>query len=225
MNLLNKIVFFEKLARKNDDINVLKTNVNNYIHFSDSDRIGISFHKNIHPGNPRGIYGIKLTPSLLDSIILNKKTPDIIDCQEYIHKKYIYIFSISGNILNLDSMDSKDILSRVKKFVRIHYKNKMKDIYYDVLRTWYYDTDDFFKEIYKLYDFIKSSGSVSNEHSFMNIIWRGIGYDALTTENGGLKDGIVNQCVVLSPSAINILHKINNPIDFNKINNSIDLEV
>ena len=40
--------------RKVIEIQKLKDNVGKYIHFSDSDRAGISFNKDIHPGNPRG---------------------------------------------------------------------------------------------------------------------------------------------------------------------------
>lgn len=209
-----------KFARIKDDLEILKNNVGNYIHFSDSERFGISFHKNIQPGNPRGLYGFKLTKDMVDSFF-DKKFHGLM--HGYYEKKYIYIFKPSGNILNLDKLNQEDLFKQIKQFVINKYKSLSVDndsakFVLDNIK--YYNFKDFgsiWAVFRKLYEELKWLGFAKNEHSFVNIILRGVGYSAIETNNYGFEDGIESQICVLTPEHINLIHQINNPLYGNSI--------
>ena len=83
--------FFLKEARRSDDIEILRQNIGNYIHFTDSERFGINFKKKIlgFGANPKGIYGYPLTESKFNKFIFGQK---IREWSSWINAKYIYFF-------------------------------------------------------------------------------------------------------------------------------------
>jgi hypothetical protein len=220
MDLLDKVDLFFKMSSTFDDLDKLRENVGNYIHFSDSDRFGISYHKDIHPGNPRGVYGIKLTPKLVSSFISGMPVDEMYD---YSGKKYVYIFSVSGNILNIDSAKHEELFNAVRRFLVTYYSGKVSDFELETIKYSSFaemnpyakrngEPGDILPCLRKFYDILRSGGAIKNQHSFYNIVWRGIGVDALETSNNGFHDGIKSQIAVVSPSAAALLHKINNPL-------------
>lgn len=200
----NKKTASIKVARRADDLNVLKQNVDNYIHFSNSDRFGISYHKNIHPGNPRGVYGFPLDAKKYQLIAENKS--DIF--YDYGYSKYIYIFNVSGNILDMDNINLAELANKVRQFVRT---KAPKTSYYAITIPepipYRKDGTAFLQWIGQV-----ANDIYKNEHSGINILLRGIGYDALETRYYGFGDDIASEIAVINPSAINLIAKINNPM-------------
>lgn len=202
---------FEKIARKKDALEILKNNIGNYIHFSNSDRFGISFHKNIHPGNPRGIYGFKLTPQKYQSLITKK---DLSYNFEYFeHSKYIYIFDVKGNILNLDELNIEDMFNKIKEFINIRNPTEINNYNFTFGKpkqeTRFIQNDSiiFLRWLNQV-----SKSLFKNEHSGLNILLRGIGYDAIETNDFGFGDSLKSEIAVLNPSTINLIDKIENPL-------------
>jgi hypothetical protein len=216
--LNSKLIFnidnFYKTARAFDNIDILKNNIGNYIHFSDSDRFGISYHKDIHPGNPRGVYGFPLTRDKFNRM---EKGAHLGSFEEYSESKYIYIFSVNGNILNLENFSIENTIEDIKKFILSRYKNKIDDMYtyyikHNLLTSFYIGNKNggIFTFIHEIFNVLRNNGIVSNEHSTFNIILRAIGYDAIETNNYGFGDGIATQIAVVNPLAVNLIAKINN---------------
>jgi hypothetical protein len=212
---LQKLIFkcanFYSLARKSEDLSILKANIGNYIHFSNSERFGISYHKDIHPGNPRGVYGFPLTATIYQRIVENK--PEIIEriFYDYGYSKYIYIFSVKGNILDIDNVNLEELTNKVRNFVRTTYSKSGKDLSgllsSPSSRLNLSDGSQFLRWIDQI-----SKDIFKNEHSGVNIILRGIGYDAIETKNYGFDDDLHSEIAVLNPTAINLIAKITNPI-------------
>jgi hypothetical protein len=221
-DLCSKIERFEKLAaaqarlrklsRKKDDLAMLKANIGNYIHFSNSDRLGIHYSGELYPGNPKAVYGFPLTAGKYALIENNK--PRLFD--PFGDEKYIYVFSVSGNILNMDAPNLEEIAHKVRDFVRGR-KGKSYHILYvpqplpyaspgATLLEW---LNQVAEEIFK-----DRSGGV-------NVLLRGIGYDAMETHRNGFGDGISSEIAVLNPSAVNLIAKLNNPLRTKEIDQEI----
>jgi hypothetical protein len=209
-DLFDRCNQFYKAARKVDDIAILQANIGKYIHFSSSDRFGISYHKNIHPGNPRGVYGFPLTFGRLAAIANNKV--DAFD--DYGWNKYIYIFEVGGNILNMDTIDLKEISSKVREFARSKYPSiaNWHVRYTPEQMPYQKDGHMFMQWINQVFDDYKQAGVFKNEHSAANILIRGAGYDAMETKSYGFGDDIGSEICVLNPSVITLVAKVNNPM-------------
>jgi hypothetical protein len=196
--------------RKVLELQKITESIGKYIHFSDSDRAGISFDRDIHPGNPRGFYGYPLTPSRAKAISSGNR--DAFD--EYGHRKYIYVFDVTGNILNLDKFDLEHEFQKLLNYV------KNSNLKYKDSISWMTSSDDLGRgsSSYKLIRFVQQIARMmgTNEHSALNSLYRKLGYDAIFTRSGGLGDDITEQIVVLSPSSINIVHKLENPLGLTK---------
>lgn len=201
--LLDACNNFYKIARKQENLSVLKANIGNYIHFSNSDRFGISYHKDVHPGNPRAIYGFPLTDKKYQKII-----KDGVDSfYEYGYSKYIYVFSVNGNILNLDSINAKELSNNFKTLLQSKYSKSLRSNY-NIIYSF---------DISNGTEFLRLIGQVAkdlfkNEHSGINILLRDLGYDAIETSKYGFGDDIESEIAVLNPSAVNVIAKINNPM-------------
>lgn len=225
MNIFDKCDLFYKLARRPDDIEILKSNIGNWIHFSDSERFGISYHKGIHGNNPRGLYGFPLTSNIVN-LIEHKKYSDAIEGYQY--NKYIYIFGVNGNILNIDTASKDDLFERIQGFILSYYKGKVdaKELAYlrmltlESFKNWQ-NKVSLMSALAKFYEEIKYLKGVNDKHSFMNIIWRGIGVDAIYTSKEAFEDDIKSQIVVLTPSSINLIDKIDNPM-ISKVNPNLE---
>lgn len=202
--LLDKCDTFYKVARKQEDLAILTSNIGNYVHFSNSDRFGISYHKNIHPGNPRGIYGFTLTPSKLEAIVENNHEA----FYDYGTSKYIYIFSVTGNILDMDNINLEEAASKMKQFVRAKYpKGSYHATYVPTPGPYTRSGAEFLSWVNRI-----SSDIFKNEHSGVNVLLRGMGYDAVETKNYGFGDDIASQIVVINPQVANLIAKVNNPM-------------
>lgn len=214
-NIIFKCNIFYKNARKSDDIEILKSNINNYVHFSDSERFGISFHKDIHPGNPRGLYGIKLSKEMIDGFVSGIETSEM---DQYANRKYIYIFNVNGNILDIDNVNQEEIFIKIRNFLATYYKNKISKWQYDTIRFSDFSAGNPYNKktiwgpLAYFYQILKYENAVKNEHSFVNIVLRGIGFDGIETNNYKFEDGIKSQICILNPTSINLLNKINNPL-------------
>jgi len=223
--LINKCNLFYKVARKQDNLEILKSNIGNYIHFSNSDRFGISYHHNIHPGNPRGVYGFPLTPELFNLITKNNA-----HMEDYGYSKYIYIFNTTGNVLNLDNFDLKEVAKKIRDFFVSQYGDKVSDLTIKMLDLHIRQIGTgIIGGVKPLHDIISSvinsltlSNVMVNEHSAFNVIIRGAGFDAMETRKGGFLDNIREEIVILNPATINLITKIDNPMlskkDVDKIN-------
>lgn len=221
LNCLDTLQSLSKIARKSDDLEILKNNIGNYIHFSDSDRFGISYHKNIHPGNPRGVYGFPLTSNYFQDILNNRNS-----FYEFGYGKYIYIFSVNGNILNLDNINLDEMYVKIKSFLEQNYpvsvgnwiKFWQQTLNPKSLQTKYKSAEATFLEwLYNIFTDYRRQGLLKNEHSAMNIFLRGAGYDAMETKDYGFGDHIRSEIVVLNPSSVNLIAKITNPLGLKEI--------
>jgi len=208
-SLIRKINLFEKLsqykvARKVDDLAMLQANIGNYIHFSNSDRFGISYHKDIHPGNPRGVYGFPFTNEKYERIKTNK--PSSFD--DYGHSKYIYIFSVNGNILNMDNININDLSNKLREIVTRKYKKTSYNIIDNpTIKPYSVPGAEFLYWIGRI-----ARELFKNEHSGVNVLLRDLGYDAIETRKYGFGDNIASEIAVLNPSSVNLIAKINNPM-------------
>ena len=110
--LLHRCDVFYKVARKAEDLAVLKANIGKYVHFSNSDRLGINYGGGLHPGNPKAVYGFPLTAGKYQRIEENK--PDTF--YDYGYHKYIYIFDVTGNILDMDNPNLPELVAKMRKF-------------------------------------------------------------------------------------------------------------
>ena len=197
------------------EIEKLAASVGKYVHFSDSDRAGISYNKDVHPGNPRGFYGYPLTPSKLNSML--KGDRDAFD--EYGHRKYIYVFDVKGRVLDLESFDL------VEEFKKLYDWAKHQPEIMKTMMTWL-EVKDFEQALptWTLLKFMRDvighmtrAHMMKNEASAMNFLFRQVlHYDAVVTTNEGMRDDIRSQIIVLTPTAIKILHKIDNPMGLTK---------
>lgn len=216
-SLINKCETFHKLARKQDDLAVLKANIGNYIHFSDSERFGISYNKVYNIENPRGVYGFPLTPEHYQSITENKPHSNI---EDYAISKYIYIFNTSGTILNLDDFDIKEVGAKIYNFFLSQYsgrvdKSRLKILhdYVDkLINSGTYGLTNLHNIIHGILQTMKKAEILFNTHSGFNVIMRGAGYDAMETRYYGFRDQIKQEICVLDPSKVNLIAKINNPM-------------
>lgn len=211
--LSNKFVNLVKLGigekRKAIELQKINDNIGKYIHFSDSDRAGISFNKNVHPGNPRGFYGFPLTKDKATALASgNREAFD-----HYGHRKYIYIFDVSGNILDLENFDLEVEFKKLSDLVETS-SIKNKDILPKSIKNLIGN-----RASYKLLSFIASimhELGRKNDNSTMNYLFRKLGYDAILTNKEGMGDYIDEQIIVLTPTSINILHKLENPLALSK---------
>jgi hypothetical protein len=210
--LLNEIDQFCKLARREEDLVTLQANIGNYIHFSNSDRFGISYHKDIHPGNPRAIYGFPLTSSGFKALV--EKNFDFPMFQDYGSLRYIYIFNVSGQILDMDNIDLKEMSSKVRDFAKHKFLGKGNyHLSYDPTSEPYRNSGTSFMQwLHRIVEDYKHNGILSNEHSAMNILLRGTGYDAIKTNNYGFGDDIKTEVAVVNPSTASLIAKVNNPM-------------
>lgn len=195
--------------RKAIEIQKLTESVGKYIHFSDSDRSGISFNKDVHPGNPRGFYGYPLTPDKAKAISNGNR--DAFD--DYGHRKYIYVFDATGNVLNLDKFDLETEFNKLLNYVEnstLKYKSTLSWMRLEDLQG----SRPSYKLLWFMQQIVRMLGG--NEHSAMNSLYRKLGYDVILTNTGGLGDDIREQVIVLTPSSINILHKLENPLGLTK---------
>lgn len=201
--LLDACNNFYKIARKQENLIILKANIGNYIHFSNSDRFGISYHKDVHPGNPRAIYGFPLTEQKYQKIV--KGTVGAF--YEYEYSKYIYIFSVNGNVLNIDSANAKELSDRLKEIVQAKYSKLLRSNYAVIYPFDVSNGTDFFRLVGLL-----AKDLFKNEHSGVNVLLRDLGYDAIETSKYGFGDDIDAEIAVLNPSAANVIAKITNPM-------------
>jgi hypothetical protein len=208
-DLFHRCELFYKLARKADDLAILKNNIGNYIHFSNSSRLGIHYSGGLHPGNPRAVYGFPLTPTSFkfveggrEKFYEDSVAPAETDIRAWgTESKYIYIFNVNGNILNMDKLNLQELQLKIKTFVRANYpKGSYHTSYGRTGPTFLYWVGNIARDNFK------------NEHSGINILLRGIGYDAIETRRGGFGDDITSEIAVLNPSAINLIAIVNNPI-------------
>lgn len=196
-SLFKSCDLFYKIAKTNEAIAILKSNIGNYIHFSNSERFGISYHKNIHPGNPRALYGFPLTRTNYENISNNKNS-----FYDYMYSKYIYVFSVNGNILDIDNINSKDLLEKVKNLIK-----KYPNLNYDISKFKTINGIEFIRLINYL-----SKMLFKNEHSGMNILLRELGYDAIETKKYGFGDDLESEIAVVNPASINLIAKLDNPM-------------
>lgn len=115
--LLHRCDAFYKIARKSEGLAVLKANIGNYVHFSSSDRLGINYGGDLHPGNPKAVYGFPLTAGKYQKIEESK--PDAF--YDYGYNKYIYIFGVTGNILDMDNLNLPELAIKMREFVKTNY--------------------------------------------------------------------------------------------------------
>jgi hypothetical protein len=201
--LLDACNTFYKVARKQEDLSILKANIGNYIHFSNSDRFGISYHKDVHPGNPRAIYGFPLTDKKYQKIVNNV----IDDFYEYGYSKYIYVFSVSGNILNIDSVNAQELSDNLKEILQSKYSKSLRSKYNIIYPFDVSNGTQFLRLVGRV-----AKDLFKNEHSGINVLLRDLGYDAIETSKYGFGDDIESEIAVLNPLAVNVIAKINNPM-------------
>ena len=201
--LLARCNSFVKLARKVDDLATLKANIGKYVHFSNSDRLGINYGGQLHPGNPKAVYGFPLTAAKYEAIV--KNVPEAFS--DYGYNKYIYIFDVSGNILNMDSIDLQNESYKIQQFVQQHYRSSYHASYIPTPIPYTSDSVEFLRWIGRI-----AKDLFKNVHSGVNVLLRGIGYDAIETKSGGFGDDINTEIAVLNPSAVNLVAKVNNPM-------------
>lgn len=207
-DLLRACFAFSKEARKHEDLAVLEANIGNYIHFSSSERLGISYGKNIHPGNPKAVYGFPLTTGRLNAIKQNK-----IDAFEgFGYSKYIYIFSCTGKILDIDNIDLEEITKRIREFATSKYGSNYHLMYSPRPRPYTPNGGIFLEWLKQIFTEYQEKGIFKNEHNAANILLRGIGYDALETKKFGFGDDMSSQIAIMNPNAVNLIAKINNPM-------------
>jgi hypothetical protein len=213
LKLSDEFASFVKMGgekRKVLEIQKILANVGKYIHFSDSDRAGITFNGGIHPGNPRGFYGFPLTAAKVKSIVDGNRDA----FEDYGHKKFAYLFDVSGNILNLDDFNLENEFNKLLGYVKSNEVLKSRS----TLDWTRFEDLKGSKDSYKLLWFIsqiaRSLGG--DEHSRLNSLFRMLGYDALKTNKMGLGDDIQEQIVVLVPTSIKILYKLENPMALTK---------
>lgn len=204
--LLHKCDVFYKTARKAEDLAILKANIGNYVHFSSSDRLGINYGGSLHPGNPKAVYGFPLTAGKYKMIEENK--PEAF--YDYGYNKYIYIFNVNGNILDMDNLNLPELAAKMRQFVKANYGSRGGGYH-----TTYVPTPGPYTRAGA--EFLSWVGRIAednfkNVHSGVNILLRGIGYDALETRNYGFGDDIASEIAVLDPSAVNLIAKVNNPM-------------
>ena len=210
-NLMKNIIVYANLIRVQKDLDILKQNIGNYIHFSDSERFGISYHKNVAPGNPRGLYGFPLTNEKLNAII-NKS--NLGSWEQFAYGKHIYIFSVNGNILNLEDYNFDQIAKNILSLLKSKYNFSDQEIYwakYMDLST-AIEKRSFFDLIWRLFEILRNKKLVSNEHSYLNTILRLLGFDAIETNANGFNDDMVAEICVVNPLSINLITKIDNPV-------------
>jgi hypothetical protein len=207
-DLIHRCELFCKFARKADDLAILKNNIGNYIHFSNSSRLGIHYSGDLHPGNPRAVYGFPLTSVSFQSM-LGHSQYKFEDFYEFgSGSKYIYIFSVNGNILNMDNLNIPELHLKMKTFVKANYpKGQYHTRYIPEPAPYSKSGPEFLHWVGRI-----AKDIFKNEHSGVNILLRGIGYDAIETRRGGFGDDLTAEIAVLNPSAVNLIAIVNNPI-------------
>lgn len=202
--LFSRCNVFYKIARKEEDLATLKANIGKYIHFSNSDRLGINYSGSLHPGNPKAVYGFPLTPIKYQKIVENK--PD--SFYDYGYHKYIYIFDVTGNVLDMDNINLPELSTKIKKFVNDNYpKGNWHAGHVPTPGPYARTGVEFLNWIGRI-----SKEVFKNEHSGVNVLMRGIGYDAMLTNNYGFGDDIPSEIAILTPSSVNTIAKVNNPM-------------
>jgi hypothetical protein len=211
--LLQRCDLFYKTARKAEDLAVLKSNVGNYIHFSDSDRLGIHYSKDVHPGNPKAIYGFPLTPQKCAMIERDEGEA----FENYGYRKYIYIFSVTGNILNMDNPNLTELSAKIKDFVRANYpKASYHTLYVPTPGPYTSSGAEFLSWLNRI-----AGDSFKDKAVGVNVLLRGIGYDAMETNNYGFGDDIAREIAVLNPSSVVLIAKLNNPMRTKEIDSEM----
>lgn len=213
MRLFQDCSNFYKLARKQEDLAILQANIGNYIHFSNSERFGISFNRNVHWGNPRALYGFPFTTQdyLIITKLINKEIAESEHFHGYDNFKYIYIFTVNGNILDMDNINLPNLAKKIKNFTTLHYPASYQ-VNFDPSANTHHDGAEFLRWLNRIVNDYLNMGIFQNEHSALNILLRGIGYDAMKTNNFGFGDDIRAEIAVLHPNSVNLLAKIMNPI-------------
>ncbi len=206
--LTQNINLFYKLATKTTDhsLEVLKANIGKYVHFSDSERLGINFTRSPGPGiNPAGIYGFPLTTKLYQQLSGQGSPPEF-----YGYLSYIYLFEPTGNILNLDTANSKELHKMIMNFLATKLDQENLKTINIMFRP--YGQESFWKYLSLLIERLIAIGSFKNKHVASNVILRNIGYDGIITRQEAMHDDIPSQIVILEPSKMTVIDKLLNPI-------------
>lgn len=202
--LSQKCHIFYKAARKIEDLAILQANIGKYIHFSNSDRLGINYGGALHPGNPKAVYGFPFTAAKYEKIVQNK--PDAF--YDYGYNKYIYIFDVTGNILDMDNLNLPELASKVRSFILSNYpKGSYHTLYGPTPGPYSVPGAEFLSWLNRI-----AEDSFKNSAVGVNVLLRGIGYDAMLTMKYGFGDDIASEIAVLNPSCINLVAKIKNPM-------------
>jgi hypothetical protein len=216
---------FCKLARKEDALSVLKANIGKYIHFSNSERFGIHYSKGVHPGNPRAVYGFPLTPLKYQAL-----TKDNFEAfYEFGFAKYIYVFDVSGKILDMDNPDLNTLAKQIAALARSKYGPNYHLSYTPQPQSYNKAAGPTLLEwLNDIIEDYRRAGIFKDVHSAINILLRHAGYDAMETRHYGFGDDIGSEIAVLNPPSINLIAKLDNPMlskeDLATINRQEDIK-
>ncbi len=186
-----------------------------YIHFSNSDRFGISYHHNVHPGNPRALYGFPITQAKLVQVMRLSRLGDYVeDWADYIESDYIYLFTINApdKILDADTVDPEKVGKAMKKYVIDRFGSRISPD--DQYAFRYFTTPEgmhLFRFVQNVVSFMQRMKVGTNAASLFNMLLRGAGYVAIETRKGAFGDGIRAEVAIVDPSVVTLRAKYENP--------------